>query len=367
MVPTMSRAEALAERLAATGLDGVPRDVAEVPALDLGVQDTGPDGARWALAQRGADVDLADPRLATVWTVRGAPHVYRRADLAGVAAATQPFSDADAGKRIYDAAKPLKAAGIGILEALDTIAGEMRAVTGEPTVKGEVSRRLAERLPAPYLRQCRPCRAVHLYEMPFRLAALRAALELRPGSSPPVLVPVAGLAPARRVPERLDVVRAVLRALGPATPAQVAAYLDARVDEVRVRWPTDAVEVEIDGEARWQLPGSQSGAGPAGPVVRLLGPFDPFLQLRDRELLVPDEQRRAELWPVLGRPGAVLVAAGGDVTVAGTWRPQLSGRRLRVRVQPWQRIAAAVTAAVAEQAERLAATRGARLTDVVTE
>ncbi|MGO8610075.1 hypothetical protein ACC848_44805, partial [Rhizobium johnstonii] len=77
-----------------------------------------------------------------------------------------------------------------------------------------------------------------------RLAALRAGLELEPGTSPPVLRPVPGFAPAAPS-DRLDVVRAYLRLLGPATPAQVAGYLDAALTDVQARWPADAVEVTV--------------------------------------------------------------------------------------------------------------------------
>jgi len=80
----------------------------DAAVLDLGVQDTGPDGAAWALAIRGAAVPVED--LALAWTLRGAPHFYRRQEIAAVATATAPWSDADAAKRIFDAARPLKAA-----------------------------------------------------------------------------------------------------------------------------------------------------------------------------------------------------------------------------------------------------------------
>ncbi|MGX5655910.1 winged helix DNA-binding domain-containing protein [Geodermatophilus nigrescens] len=360
-MPTATAADVLAYRAAAQQLDRDAGTPAETAVLDLGVQDTGPDGGAWALAIRGATADPAE--LATVWTLRGAPHLYRRADLPGVAAATAPFSEADAAKRVYDAARPLRAAGIPVLTALDTIAAAMReAVTG-PRVKGEVSRAVSDALagegdPGPYNRFCRPCDAVHLFEQPFRLAALRAGLELRPGTSPPVLQPVPGLAPAGTVPERLDVVRAYLRLLGPATPQHVAGYLDAPVKDVRERWPDDAVEVEVDGERRWLLADDAGRLGAAAPRgVRLLGPFDLFLQARDRETLVPDADRRKALWPVLGRPGAVL--AGG--AVAGAWRPRKAGKALTVAVEPWARLSRATRSGVEEQAERLAASRGAAL------
>lgn len=358
----VDRRQVMRFRIRAQQLDRDRGELGDTAVLDIGVQDTGPDGARWALAVRGVDVaGLSDEEPVLLWTVRGAPHLYRRADVGRVAAAVEPFSDADAGKRIYDAAKPLRAGGIGNLAALDEVAARMRAIVTKPTVKGEVSRRLATVMPEPYLRSCRPCNAIHLYEMPFRLAAVRAGLELEPGTSPPVLRRIAGFAKAATAGDRFDLIRGYLRLLGPATPKHVASYLDAPVKDVVARWPEDVVEVVVDGERRALLAADAEALESADVTpTRLLGPFDLFLQAKDRTTLVTDAERARQLWPVLGRPGAVL--AGGELV--GTWRPRQSGGKLTVAVQQWQRLTAATRNAIAEQAERLAAYRQVSLTGV---
>jgi hypothetical protein len=356
----VTREQVLAFRVRAQQLDRDRGPLDDTAVLDLGVQDTGPDGGLWALANRGVD-DIPADALATVWTVRGAPHRYRRADLPGVAAATAPFSDADAGKRIYDASKPLKTAGIPILAALDALAATMRSVVTAPMVKGDVSGAVSALMDQPYNRYCRPCDAVHLWEMPFRLAALRAGLELQAGTSPPVLQPVPGLEPAESVPPRLDVVRGYLRLLGPATPKDVAGYLDAPVADVRAHWPDDAVEVTVDGDRRWVLADDEAALAADPPsAVRLLGPFDLFLQGRDRGLLVPDPARAKKLWPTLGRPGGVLADGG----IVGTWRARRSGTAVTVTVEPWSPIGGPARNGIAQQAERLAAFRNGRLADL---
>lgn len=381
----VSAAQVRRYRVAAQQLDrpaGSAGAATEVGVLDVGVQDTGPDGALWALALRGAPVTAGDwpDDLAVAWSVRGAPHAYRRDDLPAVQRALRPFSDADAGKRVYDAAKPLRAAGIRPVDALARVARTMHEVVAEPAVKGTVSTRMTAALDEPYLRWCRPCGATHMFEMPFRLGALHAGLELEPGTSPPVLRRAAGF-PGSQVGAverdegdgdddgRHDLVRGVLHLLGPATPQDVAAFLDAPVADVRRRWPADAVEVTVDGApasvpagdlpallaAAGGGPGDGgTGAGGDGPVVRLLGPFDLFLQARDRHVLVPDADRRAALWPVLGRPGAVL--ADGDLV--GTWRPRARGRRLALELDPWVPWDARLRDGVAEEHARLAAFRG---------
>ncbi|ONH61643.1 hypothetical protein CcI49_05410 [Frankia sp. CcI49] len=365
MVDEVARAEVLAFRAHAQQLDGAAAAPGGAAVLDFGVQDTGPDGGRWALAIRGAGA-TAGPgpgggELATVWTLRGAPHLYRREDLPTVAAATAPYSEADAAKRIFDAARPLRAAGISPLVALDSVAAAMRGLVTGPMTKGEVSARLAELMGPPYLRFCRPCQATHLYEQPFRLAALRAGLELVPGTSPPVLRPIPGLIAAATVPARFDVIRGYLRFLGPAAPKQVAEFLDAPVKEIRARWPADAVEVCVEGEARWILAEDRDRLGHGAVTsTRLLGPYDLFLQARDRALLVGDQARAKALWPVLGRPGAVLV--GGEV--AGLWRPRQTAGKLRLNLTMWRPLTQALRASIDAQAERLAAFRQVRLVGV---
>ena len=350
----------------------------DLDLLPFGVQDTGPDGAAWAAAVRG--LPALDPdAVAFAWTVRGAPHAYPRADLAAVAVATAPLSEGDAAKRIFDAAKPLKAAGIPVLERLRVVAGHLREIVSAPTVKGDASGRLTERVDQPFLRFCRPCDATHVYEMPFRLAALQAGLELEPRTSPPVLHRVDGLRPplferlAGDASAGFDVIRGCLRFYGPARVGDVAGFLDAPVKDVKAHWPADAVEVAVADDPAGGRPGPRylmaddltrlAGGGPSAgePIVRLVGPYDPYLQLRDRELLVTDEAHRKDLWRVLGRPGAIVT----DGEVVGTWRPRASGRRLSVRIEPWAPLAKRARALVDEQARRLADHRGAGAVEVV--
>jgi winged helix DNA-binding protein len=352
-VPTaVSREQVLRFRVAAQQLDREgPHDDAAI--LDLGVQDTGPDGSRWALVNRGAEVPADD--LVLAWSLRGAPHAYRRAEAAQVAGAVAPWSEADAAKRIFDAARQLKKAGVPVLDALDHLAEEMRDIASRPVTKGEMSSELTARLDDPYLRWCRVCEATHTYEQPFRIAALRAGLELEPGTSPPVIHRIPGWrGPAARVPSHLDPVRAVLRFLGPADPKAVAGYVDAPVRDVKARWPEDVVPVEVEGQRLDVLAEDLDALTDAPPVagVRLLGPFDLFLQGRDREVVVPDPAARKDLWRTLGRPGGLLV--GGELV--GSWRPRSKGKKLRVAVTTWD--GSQVPDGVAEQAERLAAFRG---------
>jgi hypothetical protein len=167
---------------------------------------------------------------------------------------------------------------------------------------------------------------------------------------------------------RLDVVRGYLRFFAPARVRDVAAFLDAPVRDVRAHWPADAVEVAVpdlagSDEHRFVLSSDLDGlaeARQAPGTLRLLGPYDPFLQARDRDTLVAEQPRAKDLWRALGRPGVVAV----DGEVVGTWRPRASGGRLSLLVDLWEPEPPRLHEALQEQAERFAAFRGLTLTRV---
>lgn len=327
---------------------GTSRRIEDVATLDLGVPDTGTDGGAWALENRGAHVPRGgevEHGLALAWTLRGAPHLYRRGDLAAVARATAPFSEADARSRVVSAARPLRDAGVPVLDALRTVALELRDIVTEPLPKGEVSTRLTRRLDAPFLRWCERCGATHVFELLFRIPALHAGLELVPGTSPPVLQPVPGWhhepyagptgAEARPTVPDVDVVVA-FRRLCPGAPAE----------------PSSATALER----------AEQHDAPAGDL-RLLGPFDPYLQLRDRELLIPDPRLRSATWPSLGRPGAVVL----DGELVALWRPRATARSIEVRLLEPGPATSRLRARIEEEGERLAVHRGLAFGGIVEE
>src|SRR6185312_5630213 len=119
--------------------------------------------------------------------------------------------------------------------------------------------------------------------------------------------------PTRRRHRMLTPLQAAyLRFFPPATDADIAGFLGT----------TRAVTAPDRPAA---VPAARRGA-----VVRLLPPSDPYLQGRDRELLVPDPAHRKQIWTSLGAPGVVL----SGVDVVGVWRPTAKARRLEVAVSP---------------------------------
>ncbi|HEY3685817.1 MAG TPA: crosslink repair DNA glycosylase YcaQ family protein [Streptosporangiaceae bacterium] len=356
----VTRAQVMAYRMAATGLDralppGAP--VSGLPVLDLGVQDTPYGTARIALAARlpappPADVD----GLTLVWAARGAPHLHRRGDLPAVARALWPLSDADATARIMN---PRMKEGARLGRAAFTAAAEaLRAAVPGPTPKGEASTRVSARVPASLTYDCVPCKARHISGALFQQIGVAAAVRVVPEGRSTVLAPVGG--DPWPVPESAagtdDLVRAYLRLLGPAGPAEAAAFLGTNRANAAPVWPGGLAEVRVDGRTAWLPEECVDALRAAAPpeYVRLVPARDPLLQARDRDVLLPRRGHQKMLWTAISAPGAVL--ANGEI--AGVWRARAAGKSaIEVAVTPFAPLPRAVVAAVEAEAQVLAALR----------
>jgi hypothetical protein len=152
---------------------------------------------------------------------------------------------------------------------------------------------------------------------------------------------------------RRELARRYLHVFGPTRPASFATWAGIGPAEAAVAFNAlkrslTAVRTPI-GEA-WILtrdePAFRTSAGSAA-AARLLPSGDAYylLQGADRELLVPDAERRGELWTSRVWPGAVLVAG----EIVGTWRRA----QAKLTITPWGRLGRAKHEAVEAEAEGL--------------
>lgn len=360
MATTVDRRRVLAYRAFAQGLHRDTDAAEDLAIVDLGVQDTPPGSANHALATRLASAPaqpIADTALATTWSVRGAPHAHRADELVALSRALWPWSDEDALARLDTSSSPVRASGMAAREALRLVAEQIADIVTEPMPKGDVSTALTLRVPAAMTVDCGRCQATHIVETLFRSAVLPAGITFAPRKRVVTFVPTPGWP---GVPDHTigaaSLAATYLRLLGPATPAEVAGFLGTKTAEAASQWPEGFAEVDLAGTPAW-IPEDALDAlrsPPDPPAARLLPPSDPLLQARDRHFLVPSPDHRKALWPILGRPGALLV----DGEVAGTWRARKQGRRLAVTVETFTPLTASQRSELDDEAALAAASRG---------
>lgn len=168
------------------------------------------------------------------------------------------------------------------------------------------------------------------------------------GSRPPLIwsvpAPTFDLSDAQ-----LELVRRYLHVFGPGTPDSFASWAGVRPSAAAAT--IDSLERELIavhtpiGQA-WILASDESTFRDKDDTAstRLLPSGDTYFLLQgdDRELLVPDEVNRGQLWTSRVWPGAVLL----DGEIAGTWRR--SGHK--VTVYPWQPLKSAGRESIEKEA-----------------
>ena len=152
---------------------------------------------------------------------------------------------------------------------------------------------------------------------------------------------------------RLELARRYLQIVGPTTAESFAWWAGIPLASGRaafvalgpallpVSTPIGDAWILAADEAAFRQPAA------ATAPARLLPSGDAYwlLQGRDRELLVPDAERRAQLWTPRVWPGAVLI--GGEI--AGVWRRAAAN----VTVETWRQFSPAERQAVEAEAAAL--------------
>jgi hypothetical protein len=361
----VAREQVLAYRLAAHHLhERLPAGSENAAAAVIGLQDFPPGLAPVALAARVEHADMDG--LVIVYTWRGAAVAVPREDVAVFTAGLAPPDDAAARTLVGTAVDSLDPAGISATDALDRVSAAVAdALSGGPLERDEFHQALRERLPDELLWWCRGCQSHHVHPSLWRATGVRGVLAVaeRRGR-----VTVFGAPPRGRAVKDApaELARRFLHAYGPATRSELTTW--AGIAPAHARSLLDAIageleEVEFDGRRALILAADADRLAdpPAASGVRLLPPFDPYLDQRDRETLFPDRELRARARSGIGAPGAVLV----DGTLAGLWRPAKKGKRLAVTVEPVTKAARGAADAIAAEAGIIAPHRGCDRAELV--
>ena len=156
-----------------------------------------------------------------------------------------------------------------------------------------------------------------------------------------------------------DLVRKFLHCHGPATTRDLTDWLGCSPRQAARLWQTVADELEpvtVDGRTRYLLAADIPALHRADSDPQrllLLGAHDPYLDLRDRALLLPDKARQRTVWKTVASPGAVL--QGGRII--GTWKARTRADKIELTAALWEPLSSAGERQLAQRAESYAAFR----------
>jgi hypothetical protein len=374
-VPDLDRHRIVAFRVASHNLAERlgPRSLVKAAAA-CGIQETPLGSAALALCARvdgltpsALDGALLRKRtLIHLWSLRGAPHLIPSRDLDVFTAGALPFDRGSFDVFLGGWARAIEEAGLEPFELLSRMTTATRTLLDGRTRDVNELRDAFLRSVRSLSRIKRPKEARHDMPEPLYraiglagaacivggrgtdavLARLDRWLKIEPPSPDP---------PAARA----ELVRRFLHCYGPSTPQRFAEWTARSLRDAKAAFELiagDLVDVHVAEGRAWLLSSDQNAieSPPRPSGVRLLPVQDPFLQQRDRTLLLEDERARRRLWRPVRGPGAVLV----DGEIVGAWQARKAGSRLQVSVETFRRLPVRVRALVEEEAERLAPFRG---------
>lgn len=186
------------------------------------------------------------------------------------------------------------------------------------------------------------------------------------GSGPEALAPAEE--PAARKEYEEELVRKFLHCYGPSTRDAFMGWLGCSGQQARRLWSGAADEMEpvqtgkktcyMLSKDMEELAHSQ----PDGDNLLLLGAHDPYLDIKDRDILQEDRTLHKNVWKTVENPGVILKAG----RIAGIWRSKTLGDKLETEMTLFEAFKTGEKNNLKELAEEYAEFRGLSLNKYTT-
>jgi Winged helix DNA-binding domain len=342
-------------------------------------QNTPPGSAPLALRARadvsGAQVDQAianERSLLQVWSLRGAPCIVATQELPLFTTGLLP-DDEESWRAVLLGFLPvIDQLGRTATEVMELVIDATHdALDGVVLTKRELGTALGHRMPEEFAPWLEPDTFSAFSAILTRAASLTGTVTIAPRSGAEASFVRTdqwlGCSVPTQPPShaRAALVRRYLHLYGPSTVEDFAGWAGVAEQFARRAWSAvDDPLAEVDFAGRRGVVLAQdvealtSAAPPHG--LRLLPPYEPYLQQRDRMTAVPDTALHRRIWKHTGNPGVVL--RDGEVT--GLWRQRKKGRKLLVTVEPVTTLSTRDRTLIQAEAEPLAEFRGCAITEV---
>ena len=236
-------------------------------------------------------------------------------------------------------------------EALRSVELSRRLGVSKPSVHRVLAQLVAEQLPA---QKQSLWNAPSMYGAPDRQTVGGAAVSflLRPcsfkglvvfgereGISPTFTSPLHWLG-HKLVPSAqgtAELARRFLHAYGPATPRTFAEWLGSTPAQAKRLWQQIEGELEpvtAAGKKAFILQSDRESFRRADTEesLLLLGPHDPYLDIRDRAILLEDTAAQRQVWRTVGNPGVILKSG----KIIGIWKTRTQREKLSVTTTLWE-------------------------------
>ena len=159
-----------------------------------------------------------------------------------------------------------------------------------------------------------------------------------------------------------ELARRFLHAYGPATPRAFADWLGSTPAQAKRLWQQIEEELEpvtAAGKKAFILQSDRESfrCADTEEALLLLGPHDPYLDIRDRAILLEDTAAQRQVWRTVGNPGVILKSG----KIIGIWKTRTQREKLSVTTTLWQPLSTPEQRELERQMEGYASFRGLAL------